>query len=64
MKKAKRAAQKTGGENAADAKCAVCGEVFGSKTKLFNHIKEEGHAAPLTQIRGSAGGGKGAKKKK
>lgn len=28
-------------------KCAVCAETFESKTKLFTHIKEEGHAAPV-----------------
>ena len=28
-------------------KCAACDEQFSSKTKLFNHIKELGHAQPV-----------------
>ncbi|KAF7928899.1 uncharacterized protein EAE97_009741 [Botrytis byssoidea] len=50
IKRAKKAAQKepTGlqGEN---FKCAnmTCHESFSSKTKLFNHIKEFGHASPV-----------------
>jgi DnaJ family protein A protein 5 len=27
-----------------DLKCNVCGESFSSKNKLFNHVKEKGHA--------------------
>jgi DnaJ family protein A protein 5 len=29
------------------AKCKTCNEVFPSKTKLFAHIEEEGHAQPI-----------------
>ncbi|KAH8706853.1 hypothetical protein BGZ61DRAFT_350733 [Ilyonectria robusta] len=39
-------------------RCSVCGETFTSKTKLFNHIRENGHAAPVARP------GAGGKKKK
>ncbi|KAM5352142.1 hypothetical protein ACJ41O_004865 [Fusarium nematophilum] len=41
-------------------KCGVCGETFSSRTKLFSHIRDEGHAALKT----TPGGGGGGKKKK
>lgn len=43
-KRAKRAAKEASEE--AGHKCAVCQEVFPSRTKLFAHIEELGHAAP------------------
>lgn len=53
QKRAKRAAK--GAEAVADAqrddgehKCARCDATFPSKTKLFQHLKDKGHAAPIT----------------
>ncbi|KPM40163.1 hypothetical protein AK830_g6402 [Neonectria ditissima] len=37
-------------------RCSVCAETYPSKTKLFTHIRETGHAAPV--LRRSAGGKK------
>lgn len=45
---------------AAEFKCAVCQAGFLSKTRLFGHIKEQAHAAPVAQVK--AKGGKGKKK--
>jgi len=48
------------------ATCAVCGEEFSSRTKMFQHIKATGHAA-LKEVpgqQGAAGGSKGKKKKR
>jgi hypothetical protein len=28
--------------------------VFPSKTKLFTHVREAGHAAPLSEVKGQA----------
>lgn len=54
QKRARKAQQKTG-EAASQAdlgfKCAVCAAEFPSKTKLFNHIRDKGHAAPVSQVR-------------
>eukprot|EP01052_Picozoa_sp_SAG31_P035467 SAG31_NODE_4284_length_3381_cov_1.864717_2_plen_377_part_00 len=47
--------------------CAICGEIFDSRTQLFKHIEATGHAAPLYELRGGAGGrdkGGGRKGKK
>ncbi|KAI4229628.1 MAG: hypothetical protein L6R36_000675 [Xanthoria steineri] len=59
-KRAKKAAQKSTGNASADAefKCATCQSGFPSKTRLFNHIKDLGHAQPITK------GGTGAKVRK
>ncbi|ERF71402.1 hypothetical protein EPUS_07430 [Endocarpon pusillum Z07020] len=65
QKRAKRAAQKDAGatkSTTSSFSCAVCQADFASKTKLFNHIKERGHAAPAS-VTGSKGG-KGSKGKK
>lgn len=71
QKRAKKAAQQAA-LDASDQKhkCAVCQEAFPSKTKLFAHIKEEDHAAPISVTKGKKGddedwgfGGKKAKKK-
>ena len=40
--------------------CQVCGAGFASKTRMFQHIKDEGHAA----LKGTGGGGGGGGKKK
>ncbi|KAF7939880.1 uncharacterized protein EAE98_000007 [Botrytis deweyae] len=50
MKRAKKAAQKEpAGLQGENFKCAnvTCHESFSSKSKLFNHIKEFGHASPV-----------------
>jgi DnaJ homolog subfamily A member 5 len=44
--------------------CAVCNETFESKTKLFSHIKEEEHAAPVSSTKGASKSAKGGKKKR
>ncbi|EXJ89782.1 hypothetical protein A1O3_02849 [Capronia epimyces CBS 606.96] len=65
LKRARKAAQKSGEQSdraASEFICAVCRAEFASKTKLFNHIKEKDHAAPLNQIKG-AKAGKGKKKR-
>jgi len=43
--------------------CNVCGEEFESKTKLFTHVKEEGHAAATRESKGGSKG-KGNKRGK
>ena len=61
LKRAKKAAQKAsaGGTVAKDSevafKCAVCQASFPSKTRLFNHIKDQGHAAPVAQMKAKSG---------
>ena len=64
QKRAKKAAQKASGQSdtaPAEFQCAQCKAQFPSKTRLFKHIKDEDHAAPLTQIKG-AKAGKGKKR--
>ena len=68
LKRAKKAAQQVSGgagggaskDSGADFRCAVCQAGFPSKTRLFNHINDHGHAAPVAQNK--AKGGKGKKK--
>ncbi|KAJ1325615.1 DnaJ subfamily A member 5 [Microdochium nivale] len=43
-KKAARQAVEQQQNTTAEHKCAVCQEIFSSRTKLFEHIKDEGHA--------------------
>lgn len=65
QKRAKKAAQKDaspGTTGGSDFKCVVCRADFPSKSKLFTHIKEKGHAAPITVT--AARGGKTAKGEK
>ncbi|KIY02785.1 uncharacterized protein Z520_01250 [Fonsecaea multimorphosa CBS 102226] len=66
QKKARRAAQKAAEQQsdkaAAEFQCVVCKAEFPSKTRLFNHIKEKNHAAPVAQVKGSTKGGKGKKR--
>ena len=52
LKREKRAA-KTAGIDAGELKhkCAVCAAAFPSKTQLFQHLKKQGHAAPVPQGR-------------
>jgi DnaJ family protein A protein 5 len=60
-KRAKRAAREASDEGA--HKCAVCEEVFASRTKLFAHIEDQGHAAPVTQkAKAKPKGGKKSKR--
>ncbi|KAJ9663382.1 hypothetical protein H2198_000899 [Neophaeococcomyces mojaviensis] len=62
QKKAKKAAQQEA-QKSLEITCAVCGSYFSSKTKLFDHLKENpDHAAPIPQTK--AGGTKGGKGKK
>ncbi|KIX01132.1 uncharacterized protein Z518_10198 [Rhinocladiella mackenziei CBS 650.93] len=59
QRRAKKAAQKAAGQSdrpPADVRCVVCKAEFPSKTRLFNHIKEQNHAAPVTEVRGTKGG--------
>ncbi|BGP43853.1 hypothetical protein JCM10449v2_007910 [Rhodotorula kratochvilovae] len=57
-RRAKEAAKKAGVSEAAN--CNVCGEAFASRTKLFQHISDTGHALAEGA---AAGGGRGGKKK-
>lgn len=61
VKRAKKGAQKPTGNagSEADFKCFTCQAGFPSKTRLFNHIKDLGHAQPVFQ---TAKGGKGKKR--
>lgn len=60
-KRAKKASQKSGASAVSEAefKCAACQAGFSSKTRLFNHIKDLGHAQPVSN---SVKGGKGKKR--
>ncbi|KAF9731649.1 hypothetical protein PMIN06_004313 [Paraphaeosphaeria minitans] len=60
LKRAKRAAKQAGGSAGSDTdamphRCMRCTNGFPSKTKLFDHLKESGHAAPLSETKGAAG---------
>ncbi|BGP28002.1 zinc finger, C2H2-type domain containing protein, DnaJ Family [Rhodotorula toruloides] len=60
-RRAKETAKKAGGKGSADEpRCNVCGESFGSRTKLFQHINDTGHALADS----SGGTGSSSKKKK
>uniref|UniRef100_A0A0L0NQX8 J domain-containing protein n=1 Tax=Candidozyma auris TaxID=498019 RepID=A0A0L0NQX8_CANAR len=39
-------------------KCVVCDEVFTSRNKLFQHVNNTGHAAPVTKVKKKKGKGK------
>lgn len=60
-KRAKKAAQKSTANAGTEAgfKCAACQAGFPSKTRLFSHIKDLGHAQPISK---PAKGGKGKKR--
>lgn len=67
QKRAKKAAQKELNNNTptGENRCMVCQATFSSKTKLFDHIKAEGHAAPLSEVKGAnSSTSKGTKKKR
>ncbi|KAI9787748.1 MAG: hypothetical protein M1839_000280 [Geoglossum umbratile] len=59
VKRAKRAAQQKAAPGDLGFTCSACNERFPSRTKLFNHIKEEGHAQNAPKA--VKGGGKGKK---
>ncbi|GAA5982840.1 hypothetical protein JCM10908_006806 [Rhodotorula pacifica] len=59
----KEAAKKASGSVAEDVKCNVCSESFPSRSKLFQHINDTGHALADGQGGGGSAGGKGGKKK-
>ncbi|KAF4976097.1 hypothetical protein FZEAL_7207 [Fusarium zealandicum] len=52
--KAKRARKEAAAQAQDVHKCGVCAETFDSRTKLFNHIRDEGHAS----LKPATGGGK------
>ncbi len=60
-KRAKKAGQKSTANAGSEAsfKCAACQAGFPSNTRLFNHIKDLGHAQPVTK---SAKRGKGKRR--
>jgi len=63
-KRRAREAAKKAKEGTQQLKCNVCGEKFSSKTKLFAHIDEEGHAiAPIETAGGDQGRKRGKKRK-
>ncbi|KAK4194443.1 putative DnaJ-like protein subfamily A member 5 [Triangularia verruculosa] len=47
LKREKRAAREAEAQNQDSLQCAVCKEAFPSKNKLFDHIKQLDHAAPV-----------------
>lgn len=61
LKRAKKAAAAAAARegSAKEFTCAVCGNAFPSKTRMFQHVKDFGHAAPKTVT-----GGKGKKGKR
>ncbi|KAL1303100.1 hypothetical protein AAFC00_006541 [Neodothiora populina] len=63
-KRAKKAAAAASALEPSDSKfgCAMCDATFPSRSKMHQHIKDLGHAAPKTLA--SAGGGKGKKGKR
>ncbi|KAJ4300751.1 hypothetical protein N0V90_002839 [Kalmusia sp. IMI 367209] len=64
-KRAKRAAKQAEADTDTPDlahKCVTCRAGFPSKTKLFEHIKESKHAAPVAATKGAAGGKKGKKR--
>lgn len=66
QKRAKRAAAAVAAEQSdgsSNHKCATCNSAFPSKTRLFQHIKDFGHAAPKPDYPGSGKGKKGKGKK-
>ncbi|ROV89331.1 hypothetical protein VMCG_09621 [Cytospora schulzeri] len=61
-KKARRAAKQETEAREASQKCGVCYEEFDSRTKLFRHIRDEGHAE-LKPVGQAGQAGKSGKKK-
>jgi DnaJ family protein A protein 5 len=64
QKRAKKAAASAAAQTAESTnKCEVCNETFPSRSTLFKHIIDEGHAALKSVTNSGAGGGKGKKGK-
>jgi DnaJ family protein A protein 5 len=64
QKRAKKAAASAAAQTGESTnQCEVCNETFPSRSTLFKHIKDEGHAALKSVGSGGAGGGKGKKGK-
>ncbi|KAK7931936.1 hypothetical protein PG985_002648 [Apiospora marii] len=64
-KREKKAAKQVALEQQGAAhQCMVCNEAFGSKTKLFTHLKDSGHAAPPSQIKTASKPSKSGRKKR
>jgi DnaJ homolog subfamily A member 5 len=62
QKRARKAAAATvsqdSGDPEASVKCAVCNAAFTSRSRLFQHIKDLNHAAPVVQVGGKKKKGK------
>lgn len=56
-KRARKAAEKSALDSGRETiKCAVCQSTFPSKTRLFDHIKDAGHALPVSKpVKGGKG---------
>lgn len=61
QKRAKKAAQQAASDSASNQySCAACNATFPSKTRMHQHVKDFGHAQPVSQV--GKGGGKGKKR--
>lgn len=60
QKRAKKAAQQQGAKTHS---CSICNAAFPSRTRLFQHVKDFGHAAPKTDATAKEGRGKRRKGK-
>ena len=61
-RRAREAAKKASGTSTPAEICNVCQETFSSRTKLFSHIKETGHAAAVQATEGSGKSGRKGKR--
>lgn len=50
-------------DNVVKNKCSVCSEIFSSRTKLFQHIREEEHAAAVPKTSSNAKSGRGKQRR-
>ncbi|GAA5964259.1 hypothetical protein JCM3765_002789 [Sporobolomyces pararoseus] len=64
-RRAREAAKKEAASKGSQVSCNVCQESFPSRSKLFNHINDTGHALAegFSLLDGGAGGGVGKKKR-
>ena len=62
--KAKEKRKEAKSSNGIESKCNVCSESFSSRTKLFDHIRAEGHAIKVEPPEGENSKGKKKKKRK